>query len=309
VRLLVISPNQSNKWNWGHQHLRDEFYRHCEVVYYGHGYKEKGYPSIQREVDRLGPFDAVLCWDQSYGDYIQGMQAVTIPKLLFLVDYVPTAGKSKKNNDFINKHGFDVAFLRSTACLNEFRKNQNEHKIPSHTTPVFLPFGVDLTKYKYLGLRKKYDVCSIFSLVSWAYPRRPALIEAIQNMNIKYRVAGTNSRNRVVHNDYIRILNESTMFANSNGTYKSVLMKYFEVMACNTLLVTDEPTDGNRMRFIDGENIVYYRNIADAVEKIRYYIAHPIAGMAIANAGSKLVKEYHGNDQRVKQVLDVIEGF
>ena len=252
MRYLVIAPNQSRKWNWGHQHLRDEFSRHYDVVYYGHGYPNKGQKDISKVVKELGPFDCILSWDQTYCGYFDSIKDIPIAKAVFLVDYVPTVGKHNKCEEFIRKHEFDVAFLRSNYMLQLFTERKRQKRIPEKTHPILLPFGVDTTIYKDLKLSRHIDVAAIFSMVSWAYPRRPALVAAVKKMEINVLTGGHNQQGRILYENYVEAINRSKIFINSNGTYNSVLMKYFEAMACGALLVTDQPTDSEVLGFVDG---------------------------------------------------------
>lgn len=314
MKLLVIAPNQSRKWNWGHQHLRDEFGRHCEVVYYGAGYPDRGEKNISKVLDKLGPFDAILSWDQTYCGYYDSIKDLPIVKVVFLVDYVPSVGKADKVDEFVRKHEFDLAFLRSSYCLELFCKRQKQGRLPKKTHPVLLHFGVDTSIYIDQKKDRAYDVAAIFSMVSWAYPRRQALVKAIESTRrnekgIILLSGGFNHRERIVHEDYIAAINCSKIFVNSNGTYKAVLMKYFEAMACGALLVTDQPTDSDLLGFVDGENIVFYRNIQEAIIKIKYYLANPKELERVAKNGYSLVHKYHGNDKRVKTVMELIGGL
>ena len=310
MRLLVIAPNQSRKWNWGHQHLRDEFQNHCEVLYYGHGYPNKGEKDIWKVVKQLGPFDAILSWDGTYCGYFDSIKDIPIPKAVFLVDYVPSVDKANKCDEFIRKHEFDIAFLRSSYCLELFCERKKQKRIPEKTHPILLPFGVDTSIYTDQKLDRHIDVAAIFSMVSWAYPRRPALVEAVKNIkDINMLTGGFNQQGRICHENYVEAINKSKIFINSNGTFKAVLMKYFEAMACRALLVTDEPTDSELLGFKDGENIVFYNNIADAVEKIKYYLANPKELKRIATNGYNLTRNHHANGNRVNTVIDVIQGM
>ena len=310
MRLLVIAPDQSRKWNWGHQHLRDEFSRHYDVVYYGHGYKNKGEKDISKVVKELGPFDGILSWDGTYCGYFNSIKDIRIPKAVFLVDYVLDVGKANKVDEFLVKHEFDIAFLRSTYILELFRKRQRQKRIPAKTHPILLPFGVDVTKYFDQNLPRHIDVAAIFSMVSWAYPRRAALVEAVKGMKgVNVLTGGFNAHSRICHENYIEAINKSKIFINSNGTHKSVLMKYLEAMACGALLVTDEPTDSKLLGFVDGENIVFYKTISEAVEKIRHYLDYPNELKRIATKGYNLVRKHHGNDKRVKSVEEVIKAM
>lgn len=38
MKILLLSPNQIYRYNWGHQLFRNEIGKHHEVIYYGEGY-------------------------------------------------------------------------------------------------------------------------------------------------------------------------------------------------------------------------------------------------------------------------------
>ena len=38
MRILLLNPNQIERYNWGHQLFKNEFAKHHDVVYYGRGF-------------------------------------------------------------------------------------------------------------------------------------------------------------------------------------------------------------------------------------------------------------------------------
>jgi len=87
--------------------------------------------------------------------------------------------------------------------------------------------------------------------------------------------------------------------------FKEVTRRIFEGMACGKMVLTDrlpEETGLSEM-FVDGEDIVYYDNAKDAIEKIRYYASHDEERERIALNGFNKVMAEHSQVQR----CDVIE--
>jgi hypothetical protein len=82
--------------------------------------------------------------------------------------------------------------------------------------------------------------------------------------------------------------------------YKEITRRIFEGMACGRMVITDRlPLEtGLSEMFIDGQDIVYYNNADDAIDKIRYYATHDDEREAIACRGFKKVVENHTQIQR-----------
>jgi hypothetical protein len=87
--------------------------------------------------------------------------------------------------------------------------------------------------------------------------------------------------------------------------HKEVTRRIFEGMACGKLVITDKlPKEtGLSEMFIDGEDIVYYTNAQDAVDKIRYFMTNSDERERIALNGYNKVIAEHTQIQR----CDVLE--
>jgi glycosyltransferase involved in cell wall biosynthesis len=87
--------------------------------------------------------------------------------------------------------------------------------------------------------------------------------------------------------------------------FKEVTRRIFEGMACGRMVITDRlpPETGLEEMFVDGQDIVYYDNAQDAIEKIRYYASHDEEREAIAKSGYEKVMREHTQVQR----CDVLE--
>jgi spore maturation protein CgeB len=88
----------------------------------------------------------------------------------------------------------------------------------------------------------------------------------------------------------------------------SLNMRVYESMACGALLVTDDRGDARRL-FVDGREIVVYRDAGDLVEKVRYYLAHDAERQAIAEAGRRRVVESHTYTRRLRDRAPMLARF
>jgi hypothetical protein len=96
---------------------------------------------------------------------------------------------------------------------------------------------------------------------------------------------------------------EHTKFLNSglmviqNSRWKEITRRIFEGMACGKMVITDRlsETTGLSEMFIDGEDIVYYDEMFDCIEKINYYTENEEERERIAHNG--MIKVLHNYTQ------------
>ncbi len=82
-------------------------------------------------------------------------------------------------------------------------------------------------------------------------------------------------------------------------------MRFFEILACGTLLLTDRIKDNGleHLGFEEGKHYAAYGSFKEMFDKIRYYLDHEEEREAIASAGYLLVRERHTYAERIKKVL------
>jgi len=84
-----------------------------------------------------------------------------------------------------------------------------------------------------------------------------------------------------------------------------VNMRMFEVLAANTLLMTNalHNDDLHALGLEDRQHLVLYRTPQELVDLIDYFLSHPDERRAIAQAGSRRVREQHTYVHRLQQLL------
>jgi hypothetical protein len=83
-------------------------------------------------------------------------------------------------------------------------------------------------------------------------------------------------------------------------------MRFFEGLAAGALLVTDRIGNGLDRMGQDGVHFVTYSTIKEAIETIRYYLAHEDERAAIALAGHRHVFAHHTYAHRLDEMLAVV---
>jgi len=112
-------------------------------------------------------------------------------------------------------------------------------------------------------------------------------------------------------------IEQHTKFLNSglmviqNSRWKEITRRIFEGMACGKLVLTDNlpPETGLRDMFADGEDIVYYDDMFDCIEKMNYYNENEEERERIAHNGMMKVLHNYTQIQVVDKLVTEFNNF
>jgi len=115
------------------------------------------------------------------------------------------------------------------------------------------------------------------------------------------------NRNGMNAEEHTKFLNSGLMVI-QNSRWKEITRRIFEGMACGKMVITDRlsETTGLSEMFIDGEDIVYYDEMFDCIEKINYYTENEEERERIAHNG--MIKVLH-NYTQIQIVDNLIKKF
>lgn len=107
---------------------------------------------------------------------------------------------------------------------------------------------------------------------------------------------------------YIKILRSYISAFNHSGTiYQNIdNAKMFEIMACKTVLLTNECNNGIKDLFPEGSYIVY-KNEKNMIEKAKWIIEHSRERKIITDKALKCIKTKHTHEVRAKELIDIIK--
>jgi spore maturation protein CgeB len=300
MRILLLSPNQIGRYNWGHQLFRNEIGKHHNVLYWGSGFK--GYdPTIRvpKIVKSRGPFDLILTYGLRYTFPFEGIGEITdIPKAHISVDYFPdaTGGTYERNKILFDRDKYDIYF----GVVGYIVRNLILNGVTSKA--FLLPFSVDSNIYKKdPNVQKTVDVLASYTVRDETYPNRRKVLEVLTRSNFKCMFE------RVVHNNYVAAINRSKIVVTSNNKFSSLSLKYTEVLSCGTLLLADRPEDFRELGYVDTKHLVLYNSLEDLVNKVQYFLMDEKTRERIALQGMEFVRKRHTNAVRVKQMTDILQ--
>lgn len=111
------------------------------------------------------------------------------------------------------------------------------------------------------------------------------------------------NKNNMGPDEHTEFLNKGKMVI-QHSRWGEITRRIFEGMACGKMVICDRLNKSKKLEelFTDGEDIVYYDDIVDCINKINYYNENEEEREIIANNGFKKVLENHTQ----KQVVDTL---
>ena len=199
-----------------------------------------------------------------------------------------------------------------TTCR-EAVESYREHGI---TQVLYAPYACNPDLYYPLERQKKYDV----TFVGQAYRGRPELVQWLKEQGVNIRVWGQGWEEHpalrdiaggfLPHQAMLEVFAQSKIvlgmsWVSGDGVTLQIKGRTFEYAACRAFQLT---THDERLKalFRDSDEIVFYRDRQDLLEKIRHYLSHHDEREHIAQAAYVRALGDHTWTQRLKQILDKI---
>ena len=116
------------------------------------------------------------------------------------------------------------------------------------------------------------------------------------------------NRNGLGPKEHTEFLNSGLMVV-QNSRWKEITRRIFEGMACGKMVLTDrlDESTGLSEMFIDGEDIVYYDEMFDCIEKMNYYNENEEERERIAHNGMMKVLHNYTQIQIVDKLISAYE--
>lgn len=249
------------------------YYYHPHILFYCH-YHDFISHSVWSEISNELPTKTVI-WQTD--DHVEYEETRPVWKLFNLVVTTDKEGYDKRK-----KEGFSNVLLSQWGCN---------------------PF-----LYRDLNMPRKHDV----SFVGRNHGKRKEVIESLKKQGIRIDVfgpgwkSGSDFSDRISQADLIKIYNQSKISLNLSLASKknkiTIKGRDFEVPACGSLLLTQGSGQIEKY-FIPGKEIVTYKDMDDAAEKIKYYLKHNDERERIRLAGQKRCLSDHTWPKRFEEIF------
>jgi len=112
------------------------------------------------------------------------------------------------------------------------------------------------------------------------------------------------NKNNLGPKEHTEFLNKGKMVI-QNSRWCEITRRIFEGMACGKLVLCDRLNESTKLHelFKEGEEIVFYDDIVDCINKINYYHQNEDERERIAENGYKKVYTHHTQKQRVDYII------
>lgn len=229
-------------------------------------------------------------------------EIIDVPKLGMLHDL----HKRSISVSFFRNHNFNIITTRyKNALLNVLPEAEEiKDKIS------WLPGCVNINLFYDYKLNKKYNV-TITGHIGGAYPFREYLVKRLENdsrVKIIKRPKNNIKNAWPVGVDYAKLLNQSKISISTTSKYYYPLMKNYEIMASNALLMVDNISEFQELGFYPNKHFVDIprNNIKKVRDKISAFLDDKNLREKISNEGFKKVHEKHNSDYRAKELLNLL---
>lgn len=298
LTLLFITRSYENNIIKGFNYLVDELAKQTNVILW---HQPGDIQDILHSI-LLKPDLIILHEHGAKGPDIRGLSTVSIPTVAFLHDlHYKTQGiKNAIQND-------KVDYILTTV-RDKFYKWYPEfipfmYWIPNHVNPRI---------FDNLGLERDIDYLLMGSIQQDIYPLRDKIVKTLKNTNhfTYYPHYGYNidqiKEPFYLGKEYAYEINRAKIFFTCDSIYQYPVQKYFEVLACKTLLLAPSSQELIDLGFIPGVNYVEI-NEKNFLQQAEYYLHNEKARLKIAERGYQMVHSKHTTPIRAAQFIRILQ--
>lgn len=166
----------------------------------------------------------------------------------------------------------------------------------------FVPKGYDQTLLTCSDRERDIELAFVGSTKSVAYSGRKALLDELgRHENLLFTKTKSGE-------EYYETLNRIRFFVSADVGMGEYMIKNFEAMACGCVLLAYDhgEVENSALGFVDMENLVLYRTVAQLREKLAVLRADPERALRIAQAGRRLAEEQYGFDRIGHKIVEAM---
>lgn len=303
LKILYSTVNQRNYVKENREYFKKELSMLPEVEV--HFVTEGG--EINQIISNLNFMpDFIFIDDLKKAKPITGLDNIDIPKGFL---YTDVHGNHDYFYNFESTNKIDLIFSLYRDGFKRFHPNYLDKFVwlPHHVyTPVF-------HDYKY---EKVIDYLLMGVLSKKTYPFRSKIVKRMRNMDnfVYYKHPGyryfseEEKAKALIGVNYAKEINKAKIFLTDDSIYNYPIAKYFEVAACNTLILGSGSEELRDLGFIDKKTMVEI-NEDNFLKKAKYYLENEKERKVIAKEGYDMVRKYHRTKDRVREFVDCISIF
>lgn len=237
-----------------------------------------------------------------YCPFVWGFNNLTVPVGAIMHDL---KYKMKRRNQFYQMENIQYIFtIYRDAALKWFPELKDRF--------IWFPHHVAIDIFHDYRLPKEHNFLMSGAMIKHLYPSRVRMMEIMeQEPGFKYLPhpgylnLDHNQKNSVIGSNYAKEINRSFMHITCDSIDHFPLLKYFETLACRTLLLATPSKELEDLGFVDGETFVAVDE-KNVKEKAYYYLTHETEREKICQKGYEMVTKRHSTKERVEELIEHI---
>lgn len=301
LKILFVTKDFSHYLERNFHYLQLELRKHADLALDYRG-------GEVRSILRRTPFqpDFILFNDMFHASYcppIHGLAQLKVPWGMIMHDL---HARPEQRREFLHRF--------PSANIFAMYKQAFRQRFPEFKGRLFwLPHFVEPTVFRDYQRRKNINVLLMGATNPKVYPLRHKMKMALSGQpgfvyhsHPGYTNFGSDAQAYVARGFALEV-NRAKIFFTCDSIYHYPLRKYFEVPACNTLLLASDNADLRALGFRSG---VHYAAVTerDFLAKLHFYL-HPnneSLRAKISRQGYEFVREKHTTSVRTLQLLEMI---
>jgi hypothetical protein len=236
--------------------------------------------------------------DAMFGYMEENLDLIKAPKGFVIEDNHGKVPKWQVEN--AHSRGVEYLFHRGYESFHRFHPTARE-KYKCR----WLTFAANTEMFYPMGLQRS-GILQAGACGAGNYPVRAELIQKLSGWDeytyIK-RPAETPEKTKKwpIREDFAKVINQAHIFLTCGSKYDAAVQKYFEVPACETLLMSNWFKDLDTLGFENGKNIVIYEE--DVRSQLELMLKDIPRLRRIAKRGKELILQRHTVEIRAKQFI------
>lgn len=256
-------------------------------------------------LDKLGitpDFILILEYWETNATKVTGLRELSIPYAVSLQDL---HWDVRLRTDLLKREQVTNIFTPSRPAFLKYYPELSD-------SMLWLPHHVNTEIFRDYQLDKEIDYLLMGLTSKTYYPFRARVVEGMKDVpgfvhhrHPGYREIG-DDEGLFVREKYAREINRSKIFFTCGGNEQYPVAKYFEVLACNSLLLAPVFPELEELGFMPGVNFVDVTE-SDFREKADYYLHHEEERMEISQRGFDMIHSRHSSRIRAAELLDTLQ--
>ncbi|MCQ6559713.1 glycosyltransferase [Paenibacillus mendelii] len=305
LKILYFGVDQTNwvKENWEYFNAELNKMPNLQVAYFREG---GAIHDIIRQIGFTPDFIFFGDFKKTRTISVTGLDQVSIPKGVLAIDLQSSPDIFRK---FVKKNKINLIFsVYRDAFFRFFPEFAKKF--------VWLPHHVYTPVFKDYKLPKEIDYLLMGAVGKDLYPVRTKILHRMKgtrgfvyHKHPGYKYFSEQERKKaLIGKNFAREINHSKLFFTDDSKYRYPISKYYEVAACNTLVVGTGSRELNDLGFIHRKTFVEIdkHNFKD---RAKYYLKREKRREEIARRGYEMVRTHHATSIRARQFVDCIRRY